>query len=271
MWPFGNSNNNTVERANEIASGKSSEPVAKAEDIYLSCIKSNQPKAKSSLGFHYAFGTFGKGRVAEGVALLNQAITDGDDSAYSHLGLVHAKGLLGKVDYRSAMQCYQKAADGGCGASAFNIGVMLMKGQGCEVDLQSARDSFERSLNLGVESAANRVSLCDGIIAEIRNNVALYGQMGKPYVPSFKSKEQAIYEIECLKSYIDDDEYIKILNIAKSTNSVGVGHMSKWQEISMHINNLSFHTGISRDNITQWIIDGDFLLVEEAIIRNWSE
>ncbi len=271
MWPFGSSNNNTVERANEIASGKTSEPVSKAENVYLACIKGNQPKAKSSLGFHYAFGTFGQGRIAEGVDLLRQAVVDGDVSAFSHLGLVHAKGILGEVDYASAMLCYQKAVAKGCGASAFNIGVMLMKGQGCEVDLPAARASFERSLKLGVESAAARVSLCDGIIAEIKNNTQIYRQLGKPYVPSFKSKEQAMYEIDCLKSYVDDKEYIEILTSARNNNAVSVGQASKLKEISMHINNLSFHTGISRDNLIQWIVDGDFLLVEDAIIRNWSE
>ena len=118
MWPFDKSSKNTVERANEIASGKTPEPFMSAEKIYLACIKDNQPKAKSSLGFHYSFGTFGKGRVAEGVALLNEAIAEGDHSAYSHLGLAHAKGILGEVDYGSAMQCYQRAADAGDGAAA---------------------------------------------------------------------------------------------------------------------------------------------------------
>lgn len=264
MWPFAN-NNNTVERANEVASGKTSEPVSKAEGIYLACIKKNQPKAKSSLGFHYAFGTFGKGRVDEGISLLNQAIADGDHSAYSHLGLAHAKGILGKVDHEAAMQCYQKAADNGDGASAFNIGVMLMKGQGCEVDLVSARTSFQRSLALGVKSAANMASHCEDLIGEIQKNAALYRQMGRPYVPSFKVKELAVRDIECLKPYAEDDEYVKILIIARSTNAVGIGHVSKLKKISIHINNLSFHTGIPREDIIQWIIDGSFSSLEESV------
>lgn len=253
--------------ANQIASGKTKAPLSMAEKAYLDCINLGHPKAKSTLGFHYIFGTFGEGKSPQGKRLLEEAIKEGDYSAYSHLGLAHAKGRFGQVDYANAFECYESAVDHGDGAAAFNIGVMLLKGQGREVDILRAKLWFEKAEALGVGNATNMISHCDNVVQHIRENARHAQVAGIEYTPSLQNKEQAVYDLKCIVPLMANDGIRRSLFIARRDNKVSVTDIDAVKEISIHVNNLSFHTGIPRKIIADAIIAEDVTEIESGVAR----
>lgn len=266
MWPFGGNADEMLKRANEVAAGKTSEPVASAERIYLKCIERGHKKAKSLLGFHYVFGTFGD-KSQDGARLLNEAIKGGDHSAYSHLGLAHAKGRFGRVDYSKAFEFYEKAVEYGDGAAAFNIGVMLLKGQGREVDILSARNWFDRAKSLGVANGTKMVEFCDAVIEQVRQDALHARAAGIEFTPCLRDKVQAAYQLTCIKPFLSDERACSAILAAHSDGRVSLADIDLVKEISMHVNNLSFHTGIPRGAIVHAIAARDMSEIETFIAR----
>lgn len=265
MWGFRGNPDQLLERANEIASGKTTEPPANAETVYLKCVDKGMLKAKAILGFHYVFGTFGEAKSEAGRKLLEAAASDNDASACVHLGLAHAKGRFGNVNYDAAYTCYEQAAALGDGAAMFNMGVMLVKGQGREVDILSARTVFEKALSAGVNNAATMIAFCDGLIHQIRQDALFAQALGKEYEPNFPDKAQAGYDVSCLRPFLQNERALQALSIAHSDNRVSLGDVQQVKAVSIHVNNLAFHTGIPRHVIIESVIGKDLSKIDEFI------
>lgn len=117
-------------------------PEAYAADTERECSE-GVAKSCTSLGVHYAFGTYGR-TVDYGMAhkLFTKSCNAGDPAGCHELGVLLEHGRGTTVDHGRARALYEKACDGGQAASCEYVGDYLASGRGGVTKDQAAASAW---------------------------------------------------------------------------------------------------------------------------------